>query len=87
MGTRSVLRERGTVVLPNGLQFKLMVAEDRQLKITRDNWVKAQLKKLIAAGKTDKPDATKVSSGDKSGKSSGKGSGKKGGGIGGLIGH
>jgi len=83
----AVLRERGTVVLPNGLQFKLMVAEDRQLKITRDNWVKAQLKKLIAAGKTDKPDATKVSSGDKSGKSSGKGSGKKGGGIGGLIGH
>ncbi|HAU37014.1 MAG TPA: hypothetical protein DCX07_04785 [Phycisphaerales bacterium] len=50
-----VLRSKGTIDLPNRLSFKLMEAEDRELKQKRDQWVKEKLEAAIATGRADKP--------------------------------
>jgi len=55
----SVLRKKGTLSLPSGLEFKIMTAEDRQNQAQRDAWVKTQLEKAIASGQVTKYAATK----------------------------
>ena len=44
---------KGTVDLPNRLEFKLMVAADRENQAKRDAWVAKRLGELIAEGRAD----------------------------------
>jgi hypothetical protein len=46
----SVLRKKGLLELPSGLEFKLLTSEDRTNQPKRDAWVKARLEKAIASG-------------------------------------
>jgi len=55
----NVLRKKGQLDLPNGLQFKLLTSEDRVNQPPRDAWVKAQLEKAIASGQIKKTEGTK----------------------------
>src|SRR5690606_38137684 len=49
----ATFRRRGTLNLPGGGQFKLMVAEDRGLQAKRDQWTADRLKRLIDTGRAD----------------------------------
>jgi hypothetical protein len=51
----NVLRSRGTITLPNRLQFKLAAGEDRDLRKARDAWVKEKLQAAIDAGLVKPP--------------------------------
>ena len=45
-----ILRKKGAFKLPNGLEFKIMTAEDRANQTKRDAWIKEHLEKAIASG-------------------------------------
>jgi hypothetical protein len=55
----AVLRDRGTVTLPNGLEFKLLPWQDGEWQEKRNAWVYQQLRRAAEAGQTDKPKARK----------------------------
>jgi hypothetical protein len=50
-----VLRRRATVMLPGGMQMKLLPEDDREWQPKRDAYVKKRLALLIKQGLTDKP--------------------------------
>lgn len=49
-----VLRERGRVRLPNDLDLKLMVNDDREHIAEREKWIRQKLEAIIASGRADK---------------------------------
>jgi len=55
----AIFRSKGTVPLPNGLEYKFTTSEDRDLQVKRDKWVAARLKKAIDAGLVRTVEVTK----------------------------
>ncbi|MDP6546442.1 MAG: hypothetical protein QGH60_20880 [Phycisphaerae bacterium] len=51
---KSILKSKGTIVLPSKLSMKLMATHDRQSQALRDAWVAKKLKAIIEADKKDK---------------------------------
>ena len=49
-----VLRGKGQIRLPNDLEMKLMVSDDREFQPKRDQWVAKKLEELIESGRADK---------------------------------
>ena len=54
----SIFRSKGTIALPNRLEYKMTASEDRDLQVKRDAWVAAELKKAIDSGVVTKVRAT-----------------------------
>ena len=54
----SIFRGKGTVALPNKLEYKMTPSEDRDLQVKRDAWVTVELKKAIDSGVVTKVQAT-----------------------------
>ena len=54
----TIFRSKGTIPLPNRLQYKITTSEDRDLQIQRDKWVAETLKKAIEAGAVAKVQKT-----------------------------
>ena len=54
----TIFRSKGTVPLPNRLEYKITPSEDRDLQVKRDAWVAAELKKAIDSGVVTKAQAT-----------------------------
>lgn len=50
-----VLRDQGRVLLGNGQAFFLLAEADQQAQAQRNQWVEAQLRKIIAGGLTTQP--------------------------------
>ena len=50
----AIFRSKGTVPLPNKLEYKITTSEDRDLQIKRNQWVADTLKKAIEAGMVKK---------------------------------
>ncbi|MFP4052456.1 MAG: hypothetical protein ACLFV7_01165 [Phycisphaerae bacterium] len=51
----AILREKGTISLPNKLEYKLIPMLDRDNQKKRDAWVKKQLEAAIESKQCDKP--------------------------------
>lgn len=51
----AVLRSKGLVKLPNGLEYHVMEPDDRDWQTKRDAWVADKLAELIKSGRADKP--------------------------------
>lgn len=49
-------KTKGTIDLPNKLQYKMMFGEDRENQKKRDAWVSDKLKEFISSGRADKID-------------------------------
>ncbi len=47
-------KSKGEIALPNKLKYNLMITEDRENQIQRDNWVTGKLDELIKSGRADK---------------------------------
>jgi hypothetical protein len=54
----TIFRSKGTIPLPNRLEYKITPSEDRDLQTKRDAWVAAELKKAIDSGLVTKVQAT-----------------------------
>lgn len=54
----SIFRSKGTISLPNKLEYKMTPSEDRDLQVKRDAWVAATLKKAIDSGAVAKVQTT-----------------------------
>ncbi len=54
----SIFRSKGTISLPNKLEYKITPSEDRDAQVKRDTWVATELKKAIASGVVTKVHAT-----------------------------
>jgi hypothetical protein len=54
----SIFRSKGTISLPNKLEYKMTPSEDRDLQVKRDAWVAAALKKAVDSGAVAKVQAT-----------------------------
>jgi hypothetical protein len=54
----SIFRSKGTIKLPNGLEYKMTTSEDRDSQIQRDKWVAERLKKAIEEGTINKVSKT-----------------------------
>jgi len=54
----AIFRSKGTIPLPNRLEYKMTPSEDRDLQVKRDAWVAATLKKAIDSGAVTRIQAT-----------------------------